>query len=202
MPAASIAAPSMISAETPSSPCAYSASARRRQHVRRAVLEVAGAVGRGGDGVGLRGGGADVVVGREDQRVQAAGLVVGALELAVAVGGQQRALDERADVRVGDVVRDLPAQRLRPELLRARDDRGGGDPRPLGIERGTGAEPGDDVALALGVRDRELAQRPLGLAGVDQRLQDAAVVVGDPLVLEDADDDRVGARGRRCVRGR
>ena len=42
----------------------------------------------------------------------------------------------------------------------------------------------------------------LGLTGVDQRLQHAAVVVRDALVLEDADGDRVGVRGGRCVRGR
>ncbi len=88
------------------------------------------------------------------------------------------------------------------QLLRAADDAGGRDPRALGIEAGAPAEPGDDVAPPLGVRHGELAQPALGLAGVHQRLEHTAVVVGDSLVLEDADDDRVGIRGSRCVRGR
>ena len=91
---------------------------------------------------------------------------------------------------------------LRAQLLRAAEHGRRGDPRPLGIELRARAEPGDDVAPPLGVRHRELAQPALGLAGIHQRLQHAAVVVRDALVLEDADDDRVGVRGGRGVRGR
>ncbi len=170
----------------------------RREHVRRPVLQVTRGVDRGRHGRGLRGGRAHVVVGGQHQRAEAA--VLGGLELAIAVGRQQRPLDQRADVRVGDVVRDLPAQRLGPQLLGARHHARGGHARPLGIEVAPGAEAGDDVAAPVGVRHGQLAQPPSRLARIDQRLQDAAVIVRDPLVLEDADGDRVGARGGRGLR--
>ena len=140
------------------------------------------------------------MVGGEHERLErAAVLVAAALVLAERVGGEQRALDERAGMGVADVVRDLPAQRLGPKLLRAAHDPGRRHPRALGVEGGAPAEPGDDVAAPFGVRHGELAERALGLAGVHQRLQDPAVIVSDPLVLEDADDDRVGLRGGRSV---
>ena len=125
------------------------------------------------------------------------------LELRERVGREQRALDERADVCVGDVVRDLPAQRLGAELLaRGRATVAAATRACSGSKSDAPAEPGDDVAPALGVRHGELAQPALGLAGVHQRLQHAAVVVRDALVLEDADDDRVGVGGGRCISGR
>ena len=50
------------------------------------------------------------------------------------------------------------------------------------------------VPQAARVRDRELAQAGLGLAGVHERLQHPAIeVMGDRLAVEEADDDRVGA---------
>ena len=90
---------------------------------------------------------------------------------------------------------------LRAQLARPAGHRGGGDPRALGVELVARAQPDQHVARAVGVRDRELAQLAPGLAGVDQRLQHAAVVVRHALVLEDADGDRVGIRVGRCVGG-
>src|SRR3712207_7434805 len=52
------------------------------------------------------------------------------------------------------VVRHLPAQRLRAELLGPRQHARGRDPRPLGVELRPRAEPRDDVALALGMGHR------------------------------------------------
>jgi acetyl-CoA acetyltransferase len=78
-------------------------------------------------------------------------------------------------------------------------DRGGGEPRALGVERVARAQADQHVALAVGAGDRELAQPPPRLARVDQRLQDAAVIVRHPLVLEDPDGDGVGIRAGRSL---
>ena len=84
----------------------------------------------------------------------------------------------------------MPSSRTRPATVAAATRaRSGSKSRAR-------SEPREHVAPALGVRHGELAQAAPRLAGVDQRLQRAGVVVRHALVLEDAHDDRVGA-GRR-----
>ena len=95
---------------------------------------------------------------------------------------------------VADVVRQLPAQDARAELARAADDAAAATRARSASNSSRLPRPGEHVALAARVRDRELAQARLGLAGVHQRLQQAAVdVVGDRLAVEEPDRDRVGA---------
>ena len=82
-----------------------------REQVGRRVAEVARAVGGLGAGApGLDRGG-DVVVRGHDERLRGAILARIGLERRVAVGGEQRALHERARHVVADLVRQLPAQR-------------------------------------------------------------------------------------------
>ena len=126
-------------------------------------------------------------------------VVAGRLVGAVLVRRQQRALDE---ARRLDVVRDLPAQHARAELLRAAEDRRGGHAGALVVELVALAEAGEHVPAPAGVGDRDLAERGLGLAGVDERLQYAVDVVGDRLALEHPDGDRVRRCVARRIRGR
>ena len=171
----------------------------RRLHVRGRVLEVARGVhcrhDHGGAIDHLR----DVVVRAHQQRVEAAVLVGLALERVEAIGGEHRALDQARDDGVVDVVGDLPAQPLGAELRRARLRRRGRQAGLLGAEVVALAQAREHEAPAAGVGDRDLLQTRLGLAGVDQRLEGAALdVVGDRLPVEEADGDGVGVRLERA----
>ena len=192
IPAASRPARSSTSTLTPES-CARALRQRgRREHVRRPVLQVPRAVR--GLGARHRGRRVQLVVRGEDQRLDPAGLRL--LELAVGVRGEQRALDEPGDharrsTWCGTSQHSVlvPSSFARPSTAAATTR------ASLGPEVLPPAEPGDDVAAAVRVRHGELAQPPFGLARIHQRLQPAAVVVLDPVVLEDADDDRVSVGG-------
>jgi hypothetical protein len=99
-------------------------------------------------------------------------------------------------------MRQLPAQRARAELRRAAVDRRRGDPRALGVEGVARAEPDEQPPPPVGVVQREVLERGARLAGLEQRGERGAVeVVRDPLVVEDADRDGVGARRRGGVGG-
>ena len=137
----------------------------------------------------------------DDQAVDALGLVVlRRLLVAVkAVGGLDRAVDDRAGQRVGQVVGELPAQDVGAELLGAAVDGGRDRPRAADVELVAVAEPGDDEALAGGVGHGQVFELALGLAGLEQRLERAVVgVVADVLAVEHADGDRVGVRVEGC----
>ena len=96
------------------------------------------------------------------------------------------------------MVGDLPAQRARTELPGAALDHGGGNARPLAIERRPLAEADEEVSPpVLGVHQCEMLERPARLAGIEQGGQLAGrQVVRDPFVLEHADRDRVGVSVR------
>ena len=64
---------------------------------------------------------------------------------------------------------ELPAQRAGAQLAGAAEHAGGGDPGALGVEVVALAEPGDDPAAPVGVRERELAEAGAGLAALEQR---------------------------------
>jgi hypothetical protein len=99
-------------------------------------------------------------------------------------------------------VRQLPAQHARAQLARAIQRGRRRDPRALGVEVVARAETDQDPAPPGGVRVRQRAEVRARLAGVDERLQrTAGDVVRDPLAVEDADDDGVGAGVGRVVRG-
>jgi hypothetical protein len=140
------------------------------------------------------------LVGGDDQLVDAGAavlvLVVAlALEQRELVGAHHAALHERRGVGVGDVVGELPAQRLGPELAGAGDHAAGDDPGALGIELVALAQPGDQPALAVGMGEGELAVAGLGLTGIHQRAEHAVRrVVRDLLILEETDRDRVRPR--------
>ncbi len=107
---------------------------------------------------------------------------------------QQRALDEPGDDVVIDVVGHLPAQRAAPSSRRAPVHGRGRDARPLGVELGAGAQPDDDHAPAVDVRQRQALERRSGLAGLEQRPRAAArQIVRDASPSNSADDDRVRA---------
>jgi hypothetical protein len=176
----------------------------RREVVGGPVLEVAREVHRLADDAAPLDGRGHVVVGGDDQLAElgAVVLVVAALEHREVVGAHHAALDEGRGVRVGDMVRELPAQRARTELTRARDDAAGDDPGAFRVELVALAEAGDEPAPALGVGERELAKGGLGLARVGERAEHAARrVVRDPLLLEQADRDRVRPRPWRRLGG-
>ena len=146
----------------------------------------------------------DVVVGGDDHLVELARrIVLGARPIAVeAIAGQDRALDERGGHVVGDVVGQLPAQRARAELARAAVDGRRGDPRALGVEAVARAEADEQPAPAVGVVQGEVLEARARLAGLEQRAQRRPLeVVRDPLVVEDADRDRVGLGGGGSVGG-
>ena len=170
----------------------------RREVVGGPVLEIAREVDRLADdaaGLDRRG---HVMVGGDDQLAELRPVVVVvalALEQRELVGAHDAALDERGGVGVGDVVGELPAQRARAELAGAGDHAAGDDPGALGIELVARAEAGDQPALAVGVREGELAEARLGLAGLDDRAKLAVRrVVGDPFILEEPDGDCVRPR--------
>jgi hypothetical protein len=99
-------------------------------------------------------------------------------------------------------VRDLPAQRRGVELAGALERGRGGDAGALGAEPLALTEPDQDPALALGVRDGELAEAAAGLAGLEQALEEPVLdVVRDVLAFEHADDDGVGLGLGGVLRG-
>ena len=135
----------------------------RREVVGGAVLEVAGEVDRlADDAPGLdrarrrRGGRRRSARRRRPSSSSSSPLGLPHREV---VGAHHAALDERGGVRVGDVVGELPAQRARAELAGAGDHAAGDDPGALGVELVALAQPGDQPALAVVVRQRELAER-------------------------------------------
>ena len=151
------------------------------------------------DGVG------DVVVAGDDDLLELARrLVLGARAVAVeAVGGQDRALDQRGGHVVGDVVGQLPAQRCG---CRARARGRGPRPRRRARARRRSAsrraEADEQPAPAVGVVQGEVLEARARLAGLEQRAQRRALeIVGDALVVEDADGDRVGLGGGGSVGG-
>ena len=143
------------------------------------------------------------MVGGDDEVVDGGGLLGRRVLVAVeAIGGEDRALGERARDVVADVVGDLPAQRPRAELARARLRGGRGDAGALSGEVLARPQADEQPALAVGVGDGEVLEGRLGLAGVEQRLELAAArVVCDALALEDADGDGVGRGVARRVGG-
>ena len=139
----------------------------------------------------------DVVVGAEEQPLRSGRRPSSSSPLVAVkpVGAQQRALDEPGDDRRRRRGAGPPSTACRCRARRARSwATPGGDPGPLGVELGAVAEADQDVAAPVGVGDRQPLELALGLAAVEQRLERAAgQIVGYALVLEHADDDRVGA---------
>jgi hypothetical protein len=81
-------------------------------------------------------------------------------------------------------------------------DRRGGDPRALGVEALARAQPDEQPAPSVGAVQGEVPEARARLAGLEQRTQRPPVeIVRDPLVVEDADRDRVGLRGGGGVGG-
>ena len=130
--------------------------------------------------------------------------VAAALVAVEPVGGEQRALDERARHGVVDVVGQLPAERRGPELARARRWRprrrrsARARRRTRRACRGRRAASGARPACAT-ARWRKAGAR---LARVEQALERAVLdVVRDGLAVEHPDDERVcaGVGGEEVV---
>ena len=179
----------------------------RREVVGGAVLEVAGEVDRLADDHAPRSTGlGDVVVGGDDQLVELAAVVV-------LVGAR---LEERELVGAHDACRRRTRPRGRrrawwgssqhservAELAGAAEHAGGGDPGALGVELLALAEAGDDPA-APSACVRASLRKPVRASPDSSSAPSCAVgqVVGDALIVEDADRDRVGAGGCGGVGG-
>ncbi len=175
---------------------------RGREVVGGRVLQIAREGRRVGDHGRRLDRARDVVVGGDDQLLDRAVVRRGALVAREPVGGEQRALDERARHGVVDVVGELPAEPPAPELLRAPEGDRGRDARAFGVERAARPEADEQPAAPGRMGDREVAEGGARLALVDEALERAVLdVVRHGLAVEHPDDERVCAavgRGRGC----
>ena len=174
----------------------------RGQVVGRRVAQVAGAVLSAGQDRRHAHRLGYVVVGADQQPLHLARVLVWLVALEP-VGVQQRAVDQRFDDLVVDVMRNLPAHRGGAQLAGATVRDAGRHARPLGLELVAGAQPDEHEAPALGVGYRQALELPLRLARLEECVQRATGhIVSDALALEHANHDRVGARVEWALSGR
>ena len=170
--------------------------------VRRPVLKIACAVLGGRKDLGASDSCAHLVVRAENERADFGANVIirrRCLEQFEAIASKERALDKAAEDIVADVVRYLPAERLRADLARASKHVRRYQPRSLGIERRALTKPDEDHPAVAGAGQRQMLERRPRLASFQQCGKRAACeIVGDALPGEDADRDRVRAAVERC----